>query len=850
MTVKAQHCEFCLSSDNLKLFDNGSSFCFTPDCEYNKQKKTIVDDTPKDLVQGEYKTLTNRRISQRTCEFFSYQLGQENGEPCHIANYRDKAGKIVAQKLRLEGKKFQWRGEANKASLFGRHLWSNNSPNIIITEGELDCLSIAESQDCKWPVVSIPNGAASATKTIKSELDWLLGFKNIILCFDNDEAGQKATEECVALFPPGKVKIAKLSEKDANDCLVKGKIPELTKLVWNADEYRPDGIVWGNEIDWVEIRKPKPRGLSLPYPILDEMIRGFKPGRIYTVFAGTGLGKSTCLREIGLHISKLKLDKPAVIANIFLEENYGFTAESYLAMNANIPEYKLEENPDLLSVELFEQGKSLVANMGFYNHFGSLDSKRLFNLFDYLVLAKGVTIIMLDHISLLMSGMRSESGEGERRDIDLLMTNLRSFGERTRTTIVTATQLKRKKGSYSEGEEITEADARGCVDDKTEFLTPTGWVYISEYRNQDVGVYDLNTGLLKFEPSEFLKKKADKFYHLKSARGIDQVVSPEHRMLYKHGNSNKFNFCLTDKFVERHVKSKTGNRARFITTFSRNDETKTYSEVIIRLQVAYQADGTLSKRPLCHVFKFKKERKYLRLKMLLEESGLVFKDYGLFKCGHYCIETKIPDVFKVFPESYWKMGKNELLTVLDEVKYWDSELTTGRYFSTEKMNADFIQYVYAINNIRSVISYRTKLNIKWRTLYKVSPSRNDTVSMANRSGKIDIQEYTNHDGYKYCFTTSTGAWVARRNGRIFITSNSGAIEHISDVIFSLNVDTQSSNPNDAQIKVIKNRITGQKGNADLITYNEKTGRYLPVKQSDRLPEKYKHLGKTNEEDLI
>lgn len=767
MAVQSQHCEFCLSSDNLKLFDNGSSFCFTPDCEYNKQKKTIVDDTPRELVQGEYKTITNRRISQRTCEFFGYQVGEDKGKTCHIANYRDKTGKIIGQKLRFADKQFECRGNMKSPSLFGKHLWSNNSKTIIICEGEIDCLSIAEAQDCKWPVVSVPTGAQSAAKVVKQELEWLSGFQSIIFCFDNDEAGKSGLEDCIGLFAPGKVKIASLSEKDANECLIKGKIAELTKIVWNANEYRPDGIIWGSEIDWVEIRKPKPRGLSLPYPILDEMIRGLKPGRIYTVYAGcvdgdtefltrtgwkkisdynnedvgeyvngslvftqpekywelpahkfyhltstrgvdmmlspehtvyykyngrtkpqtismedlynahnvkpngfqgkffttfnydgpgidftegelrlqvavnadgrivkegkdnytqmrfnkkrkydrlkdlcikyglrfndrgfnnqeqyeiivwpksgvkrytdnfysaseeqlhiifdemrywdgttihglryfskykqdidfiqfagaacgmrgnvyedskqiyelsftkqtmvgvggknskdnikvlhttnkfkycftmpnktwiarrnnkifvthnTGLGKSTCLRELGLHIAKAESKKTSVIANIFLEENYGFTAESYIAMNANIPEYKLEENPELLSNTLFEEGKAIVSNMGFYNHFGSLDSKRLFNLFDYLVVAKGVNIIMLDHISLLMSGMRSESGEGERRDIDLLMTNLRSFSERTRTTIVAATQLKRKKGSYSEGEEITEADSRG-----------------------------------------------------------------------------------------------------------------------------------------------------------------------------------------------------------------------------------------------------------------------------------------------------------------------------------------------------------------------------------------------------
>src|SRR5688572_9226053 len=99
MSVKSQSCTFCNSEDNLKVFDNGSMFCFTPDCEFNNQKKSIVNDTPSELVQGQYAPLASRRISQRTCEFFGYQTGLNNNEPCHIANYRDKDGRVVAQKI-------------------------------------------------------------------------------------------------------------------------------------------------------------------------------------------------------------------------------------------------------------------------------------------------------------------------------------------------------------------------------------------------------------------------------------------------------------------------------------------------------------------------------------------------------------------------------------------------------------------------------------------------------------------------------------------------------------------------------------------------------------------------------
>lgn len=457
MSAIGSSCDNCGSKNNLMTFTDGGKWCFTPECKGNKTRnksKEVNDIINNDLILGTFSAIPSRRISQKTCEFFNYSVGVDKGESVQIANF---IGGL--QQIRTKDKKFYFKGDKTKIGLWGKQKWSNNSQNLIITEGQIDAMSVAEAQDCKWPVVSLPNGAASARKTLQADLDWLLGFKSIVLCFDNDDAGRAAVDSVTDLFPPGKLRIATLSEKDANECLVKGKYEELIKIVFNAQSFRPDGIIWGKDINFKELYTKKPRGLSLPYPILDDAIRGLKDGRIYTIFAGTGNGKSTSMREMALH---LRLKHPEIgVANIFLEESLGFTALSYIAMNNNIPAFKVEENPNLLNTEQRQKGENLIGSMAFYRHFGSLDSKRLFNLLDYMVIGGGVKVIFLDHISILVSGMKSESGEGERRDIDMLLTNLRSFCERTQAIIVCATQLKRKSKSYSEGETITESDARG-----------------------------------------------------------------------------------------------------------------------------------------------------------------------------------------------------------------------------------------------------------------------------------------------------------------------------------------------------------------------------------------------------
>jgi uncharacterized protein YecE (DUF72 family) len=57
-------------------------------------------------------------------------------------------------------------------------------------------------------------------KSIQRAIPWLQGYEEIVLFFDNDEAGRKATEEAASVLQPGKTKIARLEEyKDASDAL-------------------------------------------------------------------------------------------------------------------------------------------------------------------------------------------------------------------------------------------------------------------------------------------------------------------------------------------------------------------------------------------------------------------------------------------------------------------------------------------------------------------------------------------------------------------------------------------------------------------------------------------------------
>ncbi|MDP6213191.1 MAG: toprim domain-containing protein, partial [Candidatus Thalassarchaeaceae archaeon] len=202
---------------------------------------------PSGLMEFEYGALGKRGISEETCRKFSYGVGFRNGQPVQVASYRNEGGEVVAQKLRTADKNFSILGDGRSLGLWGMHLWGSGKM-LVITEGEIDAMSVSQAQNNKWPVCSIPSGAAAAAKVIRKNIEYLGGFDSVIFMFDQDEPGQKAAAECASLLPPGTAKIASLPLKDPNEMLLAGRSKEIISAIWNAKDYRPDGVVPGEEV--------------------------------------------------------------------------------------------------------------------------------------------------------------------------------------------------------------------------------------------------------------------------------------------------------------------------------------------------------------------------------------------------------------------------------------------------------------------------------------------------------------------------------------------------------------------------------------------------------------------------
>lgn len=459
-------CKWCGSSDAAsevptldnvwKCFSCGKSWKEQGEGGYTEPMEEFKDETLSD-VQEISKTI--RGISPSIFKQFSYYKG-ENGE--HVCNMYNTEGKVVAQKMRYKDKTFSWKGHSKEAVPFGMNLWRQGGKAIYITEGELDAMSIAEALGGKYPVISVSNGAQSAKKDLSKHIEFLNSYEKIVLAFDNDDPGRKATQEVSTLFPPGKIYTIGLAPyKDFNQVLQeKGKAGVL-KYYYETKKYTPDGIVSGSSLDFDEvISVDDSKSYMSPYTGINNMLRGFRKGELVTFTAGSGMGKTTLAREVAYN---MLMNHKLKVGWVALEENTQRSALGFMGIHLDQPIYLQEERQKADKDKMKVAYTDVISNdrLFFYDHWGSLESENLVNKLRYLAVGAEVDFIFLDHISIVVSG--GQNGDNERIAIDNLMTSLRSLAEETQVGIIIISHLRRAQGDkgFENGHEVTLSHLRG-----------------------------------------------------------------------------------------------------------------------------------------------------------------------------------------------------------------------------------------------------------------------------------------------------------------------------------------------------------------------------------------------------
>ena len=459
--VEREPCPACGSRDNVAVYEDGYRKCFGMGCEYyvmpdgdkpqHTRKPMSKGETPM-IHEWELQALTKRNISESTVQRWKYGIAEYKGKKVQVANYfRD--GGLVAQKIRFPSKDFVVLGYAKSMGLYGQHLCRDGGKYLTITEGEIDALSVSQVFNGKWPVVSVPNGAQGAARAIKAEYDFVNKFETVVLMFDNDQPGRDAAEEVAALLPPGKVKIASLPMKDANEMLKAGRGAEIVDAFWGARDWRPDGILRLADIR-EDLKKPVEIGVPWPWEKLTAATYGRRDGELYALGAGTGIGKTDWFTQVIVHDAEVLGVNCGVI---YLEQPPRETGQRLAGKLAgkrfHVPDGSWTQDELNDAVDRLADHDKIVL----YNHFGVSDWDVIESRIRYMVVSLDCKHIFLDHLTALAA-----HEEDERKALDRLLADIAGLAQELRIKFHFISHLATPEGKpHEEGGRVMIRHFRG-----------------------------------------------------------------------------------------------------------------------------------------------------------------------------------------------------------------------------------------------------------------------------------------------------------------------------------------------------------------------------------------------------
>ena len=327
----------CGSRNGLQVFEREEGghdgYCFS--C--NTYVRHPYGDKPEGFVPPKNKTKTDEEIQEEIDEISTYGVQDIKARRLRGASLKEfgvkvgvneadgvtpallyfpyrENGVLVRYKAKLLDPKKHWSHSlSDNVDLFGWEEAVKRSPRkLIITEGECDAIALDrilqlhtkhEYLEGRPAVCSVPNGAGSALRDLTRLRDKInKSFKEVVFCFDGDDAGEKATEECLKIFPEATV--VSLPEKDANECIIKGKTKGAFKAAtFETGKRKNTRLVWGNEIHETA-KTPAEYGVPWPWDKVTDKTRGIRTGETIYIGAAQKMGKSEIVNTLSAHLIK------------------------------------------------------------------------------------------------------------------------------------------------------------------------------------------------------------------------------------------------------------------------------------------------------------------------------------------------------------------------------------------------------------------------------------------------------------------------------------------------------------------------------------------------------------------
>lgn len=381
----------------------------------NSIKKEMGENDP-------FTYLTNtRKISESTLSLFKIKnVKGDIAFPFYFPdqNYKENPERTVLVNLkylavsRVSGKKKIWQTKDGLPCLFGWQAMPSDARSCVITEGEIDAMSMAEYG---FNALSLPIGAGGGKKLdfIENEFANLERFETIYICLDNDPSGLSTIKELCERLGNHRCKIVSLPMKDANECLQSNvPVEEIVRCI-------------------KESRMVDPETLSRVADFSEALFDEFFPGSLSRSKGYTSIWESWGNDKVRFRPAEVSIwtgvnghGKSQFIGNLMLDAMNG--GEKFCIASMEIKPSRLLKRlaiQILATKEVREEDLGPVTNwlndrLWIYNVVGTTSSKDLLEVFAYARKRYGVTSFVID--SLMKCGMAEDDYNKQKVFVDSL----------------------------------------------------------------------------------------------------------------------------------------------------------------------------------------------------------------------------------------------------------------------------------------------------------------------------------------------------------------------------------------------------------------------------------------------
>lgn len=376
-----------------------------PQKQFKRPPKPANLSAPKDATMD---YLLKRKLSKETIA--AYKIAQHDG--CVLFPYLRNGELIMHKHLKLErenGKKVTWVSKDSEPCLFGWQAIPEHARQVVITEGEIDAMSMHQYG---WPALSLPFGAGSGAKHSWIEYEWenLDRFNRIYLAFDMDQEGDIAKIDVAKRLGLHRCHIIDLPYKDANECLQNDITPlEISTCMLNARTIDPEELKRAGEfrqqiMDRFFPPEGQRAGFDLPWSKTVGRIRVY-PGEV-SVWAGyNGSGKSLLLGQV----------VRASMANGYRACIASFEMSAAKTLGRMVSQV-YGRSPTEIQVGL--EVDYLDENVWIFDLVGTAKSEKMIEVFQYASRRYGIQQFVVDSLAKL--GMAEDDYAGQKRTVEAL----------------------------------------------------------------------------------------------------------------------------------------------------------------------------------------------------------------------------------------------------------------------------------------------------------------------------------------------------------------------------------------------------------------------------------------------